>query len=426
MGQTIIEKILSQKCGYQVAPGELMISDIDLMMGHDFNAAMTIEVFDSLESPRVAKPNSTFIVFDHAIPAPNENYIRIQQKIEQFAIDHQIGFYPPGEGICHQLLPERGHVKPGDVIIGSDSHTCTYGALNAFASGVGSTDLAVAMATGKLWFKVPPTIRINYFGKIPSNVFSKDIILYTIRTLRSDGALYKCIEFGGPAISELSIESRMTISNMSVEMGAKAGIFEVDQKTNDWLNKRVTGNIEPVYPDYNATYEKVYDINLSALVPQIALPHTVDNVCDISEVIGTPIHCAFIGSCSNGRLEDLRIAAKILDGNHIPKHVRLYIIPASRYVWQDAVEEGIISKLLKAGAILQCPSCGPCAGICGGIPGDNQNMISTATRNFKGRAGNSKSSIFLASPATTAASALVGKVINPIDFLGKDNGIHER
>lgn len=417
MGQTIIEKILSHKGGKQVKPGELVISDVDLMMGHDFNAAMTIEVFNELGAAQVAKPDKTYFVFDHAVPAPNENYARIQQKVEKFIKEQNVGFYPPGEGICHQLFPEKGHVKPGDVIVGSDSHTCTYGALNAFSTGLGSTDLAVALMTGKLWFKVPSTIRINYYGELSKTVFSKDLLLYTARNLRADGALYKCIEYGGPVINSLSVDARLTMSNMAVEMGAKAGIMEADEKTVAWLKERYTGEINPVFPDSDAEYEKVYEFDVSGLSPQIACPHDVDNVCDIEKIEGTPVYSAFIGSCSNGRLEDLQIAAKILKGKKISKHMRLYIIPASRQVLLKAIEEGTISILLQAGALLEAPSCGPCGGICGGIPGDNENMISTATRNFKGRAGNPKSNIYLASPATVAASALEGCITHPKNYL---------
>lgn len=424
MGQTIAEKIFSVKSGTQSKAGELVLADVDLMMGHDFNAAMTIQVFQELGATKVAKPDKTYFVFDHAVPTPSEAYARIQQKIEAFVKEYGVGFYPPGEGICHQLFPERGHVKPGDLIIGSDSHTCTYGALNAFSTGLGSTDLAVAMMTGKLWFKVPQSFRLNYHGVLPPAVYSKDLLLYTVRHLKVDGATYRSLEYAGKVISELSVEGRMTLTNMSVEMGAKAGIVEADEKTLDWLRGRVEGECMPILADVDAEYEKVFDFDVSELSPQIARPHAVDNVCDIEEVQGTPVHSAFIGSCSNGRMEDLRVAASILEGRRIAKHTRLYVIPASRLVWLQAVEEGLISILLKAGAVVEPPCCGPCGGICGGIPADNENMISTATRNFKGRAGNPKSNIYLASPATVAASALVGYIQYPGVYLKKGGAIH--
>jgi len=415
LGQTIVEKILSVKSGRTCSAGELVVSDLDLMMGHDFNAAMTIQVFEELGARKVAYPEKTFFVFDHAVPAPNENYARIQQKVERFIKVQGVGFYPPGEGICHQLFPEKGHVKPGDVVIGTDSHTCTYGALNAFTTGIGSTDLAVALMSGKLWFKVPETIRVNFIGKLPKGVYSKDLILYAAKKLTVDGALYKCIEFGGPVIAALSLEERMTLTNMSVELGAKAGIMEADEKTITWLKERIDGDITPVFPDADAVYEAVYNFDVSELLPQIACPHAVDNVCDISDAAGTPVHSAFIGSCSNGRIADLRAAAKILEGKRVPKHIRLYIIPASREIWLKAIEEGLVSIFLNAGAILEPPCCGPCGGICGGIPADDENMISTATRNFKGRAGNSKSNVYLASPAVVAASALTGVITDPME-----------
>ncbi|MDR1194438.1 MAG: 3-isopropylmalate dehydratase large subunit [Peptococcaceae bacterium] len=419
MSRTIAEKILSAKSGLDAKAGDLVLAELDLMMGHDFNAAMTFQVLEEMGATVAAKPERTIIVFDHSVPAPNESYARLHQKVEAAAKRFGVRVYPPCEGICHHLLPERGHVRPGDLIIASDSHTCTYGALGAFATGVGSTDLAVGIMTGKLWFKVPKSIRIHYSGQLPPAVSAKDLALFTIGRLGADGANYLSVEYSGEAIDRLSMDGRLTLCNMSIEMGAKAGLIEPDQKTLDWLAGRVNISQAPARADEGAAYERILDFDVSELRPQIARPHEVDNVCDIDELLGLPIQSAFIGACTNGRMEDLRVAAGILAGKRVHPDVRLYIIPASRRIWLQAAREGLISVLLEAGAILEASSCGPCAGICGGVPGDGQTMLTTANRNFKGRAGNSKSDIYLASPAVVAASAIHGQVTHPGRYLIK-------
>lgn len=417
MGKTIAEKIMSAKSHTDAKAGELVLADVDFMMGHDFNAAMTFQVLHEMGATAAAKPERTYFVFDHAVPAPSEGYARIHQMVEKNIRAFGLGCYPPGEGICHQLIPERGHIRPGDLAVGSDSHTCTYGALNAFSTGLGSTDLAVAIMTGKLWFKVPGTFRINYNGGIPKGVYAKDLILYTIGLVGSSGATYRAVEYCGRAISELSVEGRMTMSNMAIEMGGKAGIAPFDEKTAEWLRGRADGDWRPVEADEDAEYERVIDIDVTRLRPQIAKPHRVDNTCGVDELEGMEVQSAFIGACTNGRIEDLRAAAGILEGKHIHKNVKLYIIPASKRVYLQAISEGLISIFLNAGANVESPSCGPCAGICGGVPGDGEKMISTANRNFRGRAGNPESEVYLASPATVACSAICGCVANPQKLL---------
>jgi len=309
-------------------------------------------------------------------------------------------------------------VTCGDLVVGADSHTCTYGALNAFATGLGSTDIAASMISGKLWFKVPESIKIIIKGKIPEGVYAKDIILYIIGELTADGATYKSIEFTGEVIRKLSMESRFTICNMAVEMGAKVGMMEVDEETLRWLRKHSSKKKpKPVRPDKDAHYSEVLEFNISSLEPQVARPHRVDNVSPVSKVKGVRIDVVFLGTCTNGRLEDLKIAAKILKDRKIHREVRFIIAPASKAIYLEALKEGIIEIFIKAGAAVVAPGCGPCVGTHEGVPADGENVISTANRNFKGRMGNPKAFIYLASPATVAASALEGKIADPRDYI---------
>ena len=325
--------------------------------------------------------------------------------------------YDIGEGVCHQLVPEKGHVGPGSLVIGADSHTCTYGALNAFATGVGSTDLAAALISGKMWFKVPESIRFVCRGRLPAGVYSKDLILYLIGQVTADGATYMAAEYTGEAIAALSVDARFTIANMAIEMGAKAGLMEADDKVWDWVREhRVPsgrGSFEAVSPDPEAVYARVLEYDVSGLEPQVAKPHQVDNVAPVGEVAGIAIQQAVLGTCTNGRLEDLRIAAGILKGRRVHPEVRFIVAPASRRIFLEAMDEGIIQELVRSGAAVVTPGCGPCVGTHNGIPADGENVISTANRNFKGRMGNSNAFIYLASPATVAASALAGAIADP-------------
>ncbi|MCL0041874.1 3-isopropylmalate dehydratase large subunit [Peptococcaceae bacterium] len=413
----MIEKILSSHSGKDVYAGDITIADVDLIMGQDGTSPLAIRAFYDMNGEKVFDPEKIFMVIDHSAPSPNEGVSALHKLMREFAKKTGIKLYDIGEGVCHQLMPESGRVGPGKLVIGADSHTCTYGALNAFSTGVGSTDLAAAMISGKLWFKVPETIKIICSGRLPKGVYSKDLILYLIGDMTADGATYKSVEFVGEAISDLSIDARMTITNMAIEMGAKAGIMEADDKIFEWLKKYTSCTWNPVSADKDAKYIDVREYDVSNLEPQIAKPHRVDNVVEISEIEGLTIHQAVIGTCTNGRLEDLEIAASILKGRKIHHDVRFIVAPASKRIYIETMNKGIIQTLVESGAAVVTPGCGPCVGTHNGVPSDGENVISTANRNFKGRMGNSNANIYLASPATVAASAVAGKITDPREFL---------
>lgn len=412
-GRTIAEKILSKKSGKDARAGEIVVAELDGMMAQDGTAPLTIRAFEEMGGGEVFDPSKVCFVIDHNAPPPSEGVSNLQTLMRRFASEQRIKVYEVGEGVCHQVVPEGGHVAPGELFIGADSHTCTYGALNAFSTGVGSTELAAAMKTGKTWFKVPETLKLVLHGPLPEGVSAKDVILYVVGDIGSDGATYMAIEFHGSLIQAFSVEERMTLSNMAVEVGAKAGLMEADEKTLAWLEGRVMREFEPVSPDENAECAAVMEYDLSKLEPQVAKPHRVDNVVPVREVEGTPINLAFIGTCTNGRLPDLRAAARILAGRKIHPKIRLIVAPASREVLLKALEEGLIWTFVEAGATVIPPGCGPCVGTHLGIPADGEVVISTANRNFKGRMGNANAEIYLASPATVAASAVEGKIADP-------------
>jgi 3-isopropylmalate/(R)-2-methylmalate dehydratase large subunit len=415
--KTITEKIFSDHLGRDVEAGELVIVDVDFMMGQDGTSPLAITTFQELGTSKVFDSKKIAMVIDHNAPSPSEKVSALHKLMRNFKDHNSINFYDVGEGICHQLIPEKGHVLPGQIVIGADSHTCTYGAINCFSTGVGSTDLAIAMASGKLWFKVPETIKIYINGSIPFGVYSKDIILHIIKELTANGATYKAVEFEGNVIDELSVDERFTISNMAVEMGAKVGLMKADQKVLEWIKDRSDKDFKTYESDEDAKYEKIYNFNVSNIEPQVSKPHTVDNVSPIREVEGIPIHQGLLGTCTNGRLEDLRIAAKILKNRKINSEVRLIVAPASRKILMDAINEGIIQTFIEAGATIVAPGCGPCVGTHNGIPSDGENVISTANRNFKGRMGNNKAFIYLASPATVVSSCIEGKITDPRKYL---------
>lgn len=417
MGKTIAEKILSAKSGKDARANDIVIADLDFTMGQDGTSGLAIKAFNEMQANKVFDPARVAMVIDHSAPSPLEGVSALHHQMRQFAYAQEINFYDIGEGVCHQLVPEKGHVVPGDLVIGADSHTCTYGAINAFSTGVGSTDLAAGIISGKLWFKVPETIKFVLNGKLPQGVYSKDLILYLIGDVTADGATYMAAEYTGEAIRDLSVEARFTISNMAIEMGAKAGLMEADSKTIQWVKEHSNREFEPVQADADAVYNQIKEYDVSNLEPQIAQPHTVDNVAPISAIAGIPIHQGVIGTCTNGRIEDLRIAASILKGRKINKHTRLIVAPASRQVMLDAIREGLIEILVEAGAAVVTPGCGPCVGTHNGVPSDGENVISTANRNFKGRMGNNKAFIYLGSPATVAASVITGKLTDPREFL---------
>ena len=418
MGYTIAEKILGEKSGMEAKAGQLVVADIDVIMAHDSLGPMALEALAEMGDIVIPHPERICFMTDHLVPAPARNYAQMQKQMRDFARLRGIRQHEAGEGICHQLLVEK-EVIPGQIAIGTDSHTCMDGALNAFATGVGSTDVAAAMATGQLWFKVPETIKILLQGALPPGVFAKDLILFLIEKLTEDGANYQAVELTGETISSLSMGSRFTICNMGIEMGAKAAIMEADEATRQWLARNEPqGPIRPVRPDADAVYSRILEFQVDRLEPQIAKPHKVDNVVPLKEAAGTPIHEVVIGTCTNGRLEDLETAAAILKGRRIAPDIRLIVIPASRSILLEAMDQGVMRTLVEAGAMVLAPGCGPCVGVHGGIPADGENVLSTANRNFKGRMGNPNANIFLGSPAVAAAAALEGKIADPRKYLG--------
>lgn len=390
-------------------------------MSQDGTSALAIDAIHSMGAEQVFDPGKVAMVLDHSCPSPLEGVSAIHKKIRDFGAQTGITVYDWGCGVCHQLVPESGKITCGDLVVGCDSHTCTYGALNVFSTGVGSTDGAAAMVGGKLWFKVPETIKVVYEGDLPAGVYSKDMILYLAGLIGADGATYKALEICGSTIDGLSVDARMTISNMAIEVGAKAGLMKADSKTLEWLAQHqvegVSRQPQPVEPDEDAVYCQTIQIDATALVPQIAKPHAVDNVSPIDQVAGTPVAQGYIGTCTNGRLEDFAIAAGILKGRRLAPGCRLVVAPASKDIYLAAMEAGYIQTFVEAGACIVTPGCGPCVGTHNGVPSVGENVISTANRNFKGRMGNSEAFIYLGSPATVAASMLEGCIADPRPYV---------
>ncbi|MDR0675483.1 MAG: 3-isopropylmalate dehydratase large subunit [Elusimicrobiota bacterium] len=417
LGLTIAEKILSNHSGKIVRAGELTVADLDFVFGQDGTSGVVIDSFRDMGATKVFDAKKCAMILDHSCPSPIQGVSAIHKKIRDFAKKTGIILHDIGDGVCHQLIPERGYVVSGDLIIGADSHTCTYGALNMCSTGMGSTDVATGMIAGKTWFKVPETIKFICNGKLQKGVYAKDLILFLIGQVRADGATYNAVEYVGEAIKDLSIESRMTICNMAIEMGAKFGIMEFDDKTEKWIRNKTNRDFLPVESDDNAKYFKIFEYDVSKIEPQIAMPHSVDNVVPIKEVLGTKIDEAVLGTCTNGRIEDLEIAANILKGKKINKDVRFIVAPASRNILLEAIEKGYIQTFIKAGAAVVTPGCGPCVGTHNGVPADGENVISTANRNFKGRMGNAKAFIHLASPASVTVAAIEGKITDPRNYI---------
>ncbi|MBU0687506.1 MAG: 3-isopropylmalate dehydratase large subunit [Candidatus Margulisbacteria bacterium] len=413
MGKTIAEKILSNHSGKDAFAGDIVIADIDFCMGQDGTSGIAIDSFNKMQAKSVFESQKIAMILDHSCPSPNEGVSAIHKKIREFAHKFKINLYDIGCGVCHQLVPEQGYVVPGNLVIGADSHTCTYGAINAFSTGVGSTDFAAAMISGKLWFKVPETMKITYKGDFAKGVYSKDLMLYTIGKIKADGATYMAMEFYGKVIENMSVDARFTISNMAIEAGGKAGLMEADKKTLDWVKKHSKLKPNPQTADKDAKYAKTLEFDVSKISPQIAKPHAVDNVAPIEEVAGTPVQQGFIGTCTNGRMEDFEIAAKILKGKKVKDGCRLVLAPASKTIFLELMKSGIAETLINAGGVFVTPGCGPCVGTHNGVPSDGENVISTANRNFLGRMGNRKAFIYLGSPATVAASVIEGKITDP-------------
>lgn len=419
MGKTIAEKILSKHSKKDLSADDIAICDVDFCFGQDGTSSLIIDSFEQLGAKKISSNIKFCMVIDHSSPSPNQAISAVHNKMRRFAKEKQVDLLDIGCGVCHQVIPEKGNILPGSLVIGADSHTCTYGAINAFATGMGSTDAAIALATGKNWFRVPQTIKIAINGKIPKGVFAKDIALFIIGKIGQNGANYKSIEFEGSAISALNMDGRFTIANMAVEAGAKCAFLKPDKKTSEWFKDNGIKIKEDsfVKSDSNAKFFKELKFGISDLQPQIAKPHFVDNVCAINEVSGAHIDIGFIGTCTNGRLSDLETAAKILKKRKVHKEVKLIIAPASKNIYLSALKKGIIDVLIKAGAVILSPGCGPCVGTHGGVPADGEVVISSANRNFKGRMGNPNAFIYLASPATVAASCATGAIADPRKFL---------
>jgi 3-isopropylmalate/(R)-2-methylmalate dehydratase large subunit len=382
-GKTIAEKIFSAHSGTDARAGDIVVADVDFVMGQDGTSPLAIRALANMGVEQVFDPAKVALVIDHSSPSPIEGVSALHTMMREFGARTGARVYDIGEGVCHQVVPEHGHVVPGDLMVGCDSHTCTYGAVNVFSTGVGSTDGAAAMASGKLWFKVPDTMKVTYTGELQPGVFSKDLVLYLAGEIGVDGATYEAIEFGGPVIDALSVEARMTISNMAIEVGAKAGLMKADAKTLAWYEGRSERTPAPVEPDADAVYASSLEIDASTVGPQIARPHAVDNVSPIEEVEGTPIAQGVLGTCTNGRLEDFAIATEILRGRRVHPDVRFIVAPASKQIYLDAMAAGYIQALVEAGAVMVTPGCGPCVGTHNGVPSDGENVISTANRNFK-------------------------------------------
>jgi 3-isopropylmalate/(R)-2-methylmalate dehydratase large subunit len=411
----ITEKILAKASGRKrVQPADIVDANVDMVMVHDLTGPLAVEAFKRIGVKRVWDNKKTVIILDHQVPAESVKAAELHKMLRAFAKEQGIRLYDVGRGgICHQVMPEKGYVLPGTVMVGADSHTCTYGALGAFATGIGSTEAAAVFVTGKIWLKVPETINVNVEGEFKPYVTPKDLILNIIGKVGADGATYRAVEFTGSTIRAMSMSGRMTLCNMSVEMGAKNGIVEPDETTCRFLEGRTDKHYEALKSDANAKYEKGFEFDVSRLEPMVACPSSVDNVKPVSEVGNIPIEQAFIGSCTNGRLEDLRLAAQVMEGKMVKDSVRALVIPASQEVYRQAVDEGLVETFTDAGALVCGSACGPCLGGHIGLLAAGETCVSTSNRNFIGRMGSTQASVYLASPATVAASALTGRITDP-------------
>ena len=416
MGMTMTQKILAKHAGLPaVKAGDLILADLDLVLGNDVTTPVAIREFKKLGIDRVFDRTKVAMVMDHFTPNKDIKAATQCKMCREFAGEMDVlHYYDVGDmGVEHALLPEKGLVTAGDVVIGADSHTCTYGALGAFSTGVGSTDMACGMATGKAWFKVPSAIKFNLVGKLNGWATGKDVILTIIGMIGVDGALYKSMEFVGEGVSSLSVEDRLCMANMAIEAGGKNGIFAVDDKTLAFLEK-VGAKAPTVYaPDEDAVYDEEYTIDLSTIVPTVAFPHLPENTHPVSEIDEIKIDQVVIGSCTNGRLEDLIAAAKVLEGKRVAKGVRCLVIPATQKIWEEAMNMGLFTTFMRAGAIVSTPTCGPCLGGHMGILAEGERAVATTNRNFVGRMGHPKSEVYLASPVVAAASAVAGKIVTP-------------
>jgi len=416
----IAEKILARASGREeVKPGEIVQPKVDMAMVNEITGPLAIQAFKKIGVPKVWDNSRIVLIQDHQVPADTVKSAELHRIMRQFAEEQEIKFlYDVGlGGVCHQIMVEKGHALPGDLIVGADSHTCTYGALGAFATGIGSTEMAAVFAMGEIWLRVPSTIRINATGSFKKHVTPKDLILYVIGKIGAAGATYKAVEFTGSTISHISISGRMTLCNMTVEMGAKTGLINPDEETFNYVKSRARRPFRALKSDPDAKYEKTLEVDVDRLEPQIACPHSVDNVKPVKSVEGTEINQAFLGSCTNGRLEDLKAAAEILKGKKISRGVRMIVTPASQEVYLQALKNGFLEIFVKAGALVTNPTCGACFGGHMGLLAPGEVCVSSSNRNFVGRMGSPEAEIYLASPVTVAASALAGKIVDPVAYL---------
>ncbi len=422
MGQTAMQKILASHAGKKsVEPGEFILAKADLAMANDVTAPIAIKALEQHGIHKLWNKERIAIVFSHFVPAKDIQSAAQAAVARAFATHYDLPlFFDEGRGgVEHSLLPELGLVVPGDVVIGADSHSCTYGGLGLFSTGVGSTDLAAVMATGEIWLKVPETMRFHYRGKLDPWVTGKDLILYTIGQITFDGALYRNMEFTGPAVRGLSMEARLTITNMVIEAGGKSGFIEADEVTEAYLKGRAKRPYTIVKSDPDAKFCASYDWDMTGMEPQVAQPNLPDKVAGVSKVSGAKIHSAFLGSCTNGRIEDLRIAAKILQGKKVAKGIRFMVIPATQNIYRQALKEGLIDIFMESEAIVSAATCGPCLGGHMGVLGPDEVCISSSNRNFPGRMGHRDSKVYLANPAVVTASAIAGYVCHPEEIVGK-------
>ena len=413
MGQTIIEKILSHNTGKAVKPGDIVTVNVDRVMLDDIMIPFIVDKFHEMGFAKVWDPDKVVLIYDHLVPASQQDDVRHYKVGDAFAEKYGMKNVHRSDGICHQLMTEAGYVKPGDVVFGTDSHTTTYGCVGAFSTGIGYTEMAGILGTGTLWVKVPETIRVEINGTLPENVMSKDVILRIIGDLGADGATYRALEFSGSAIENMTVASRMTMANMAIEAGAKCATFTPDEKTAEYCEIELNDFQKNLKGDADAVYLKTLKYQAEDFVPVMACPSQVDKIRNVTEIEGTVIDQVFLGSCTNGRLEDLRSAAEVLDGKKVAPFVKMIVTPASRKVYEEALREGILEKLIEAGAIVTHPGCGLCCGRTGGILSDGERVVATNNRNFLGRMGTSKVEIYLASPKTAAACAIAGKIVNP-------------
>ncbi|HIU86273.1 TPA: 3-isopropylmalate dehydratase large subunit [Candidatus Spyradomonas excrementavium] len=413
MGQTIAEKIISQHAGKKVKAGELCIAKVDVAAVQDGTGPLMVQEFKKLGKKTLANPQRSILFIDHASPSPRKELSNTHLVLREFAKETGAVLSDTGAGVCHQRLVES-FVNPGEILVGADSHTCTSGALGAFATGMGSTDVAVAMALGKTWLKVPSTFKIEVNGEFQKGVYAKDLILHLIGEIGADGATYRALEFCGSTVENMSMADRFTLANMAVEAGAKAGLFVSDEKTREYLEKQGRGDkFTEIKPDEDAVYERIIKIDASKLEPTVSCPHTVDNTKPAKALKDVKINQVFIGTCTNGRIEDLRIAAEILKGKKVNPDVRLIVVPASKQVYLQAMDEGLLKIFVESGGQILGPGCGPCVGVHAGTLGDGEVCLATQNRNFQGRMGNTKGFIYLCSPATAAVSAINGYITDP-------------